>query len=37
MHYECEICGEMYEDKPDYCNQSLACAIDQGESIYSMM
>ena len=34
--WKCLLCGEEYTGNPMYCDESLECAMDSGESLVSV-
>ena len=35
-NYKCGICGEEYTANPSYCDETLECALDEGESLIAV-
>jgi hypothetical protein len=35
-NYKCGICGEEYISNPSYCDETLECAFDEGESLITL-
>jgi hypothetical protein len=33
---ECGICGEQYDEKISYCDETFDCACDMGESLITL-
>jgi hypothetical protein len=34
--WKCLLCGEEYISNPSYCDESLECAMDEGESLVAV-